>query len=77
MGILQIKCYEIERERFNMFEYKFIRLDSKIFGGVKQDYQLIVEEHACQGWRLVQIFAPSSGGSPLYYELIFERPKDS
>ncbi|WP_044640227.1 DUF4177 domain-containing protein [Risungbinella massiliensis] len=59
-----------------MFEYKFIRLGVKIFGGVKEDYQAIIEEHARQGWRLVQIFAPSSGGNSHYYEIILEKPKN-
>jgi hypothetical protein len=35
-----------------------------------------IRQHAAEGWRLVQIFAPDLGfqGSALYFELIFERP---
>ena len=60
------------------YEYKFVRL-GKGWLGVKrstiQQYQQIVTEHAQQGWRLVQIFAPSIAayGIAKYFELIFER----
>jgi hypothetical protein len=62
-----------------LFEYKFIKVD---VSGVmtrtpKEDYHRIVEQYAKEGWRLVQIFAPSvsvgGGGIPNYFELIFER----
>ena len=38
-------------------------------------YQSVVHEHAQQGWRLVQVFAPGMAiyGTAKYYELIFER----
>lgn len=60
-----------------MYEYKFVRLE---FGGtlsqhIKGDYQQIIHDHAAQGWRLVQIFAPQIGSRVLYHEIIFERPK--
>ncbi|OGO04472.1 MAG: hypothetical protein A2Y73_05315 [Chloroflexi bacterium RBG_13_56_8] len=60
------------------YEYKFVRLGEGTFwvkrAGSEQ-YQTVVHEHAQQGWRLVQIFAPGTGvyGSAKYYELIFER----
>lgn len=61
------------------FEYEFVRLGEGWFGVRKtgrEQYQETIRQYARQGWRLVQIFAPSIGayGSSLYYELIFERP---
>jgi hypothetical protein len=43
----------------------------------REAYQNVVHEHARQGWRLVQIFAPGTAafGAARYYELIFERPR--
>ena len=67
-----------------MYEYKFVRVKLKgtaisLLAATKpqEDYQEIVHQHAAQGWRLVQIFAPAtaSGGYASYFELIFERPK--
>jgi hypothetical protein len=64
------------------YEYKFVRLgegrSSAIFGvraRKVEAYQSVVREHAQQGWRLVQVFAPGMAiyGSAKYYELIFER----
>ena len=47
------------------------------FKGVqpKEDYHPIIDLHAREGWRLVQIFAPpiSGYGIAQYFELIFER----
>jgi hypothetical protein len=65
-----------------MFEYEFVRIGesagSAVFGVRDRDrnaYESIVHEHAAQGWRLVQIFAPgvAAFGAAKYYELIFER----
>lgn len=64
-----------------MYEYKFVK-DEVIFPlfGQKEpihDYHKIIEEHAKEGWRLVQIFSPAVGtgfgGNVNYFELIFER----
>ena len=68
------------------FEYKFVRLEetksrlpwlglSAPAPSAKEGYQESIHQHASQGWRLVQIFAPgiSMYGSAAYYELIFER----
>jgi hypothetical protein len=64
------------------YEYTFVRLGegrgSAIFGVRARNvaaYQSVVHEHAQQGWRLVQIFAPGMAiyGAAKYYELIFER----
>jgi hypothetical protein len=64
------------------YEHKFVRIGenaaSAIFGVRDKDrnaYEGIVHEHAGEGWRLVQIFAPgvAAFGAAKYYELIFER----
>ncbi len=64
------------------YEYKFVRLGqyrgSALFGvrdKERETYKDIVREHARDGWRLVQIFAPgiAAFGAAKYYELIFER----
>ncbi len=68
------------------YEYLFIRLD---VGQVwttgstvptqeaRESYQGVVHEHAAEGWRLAQIFAPGLGpyGTASYFELIFERER--
>lgn len=68
------------------YEYKFLRLGeyggSALFGvqdKARKGYEEIVHEHAREGWRLVQIFAPGTAafGAARYYELIFEREKDA
>lgn len=65
-----------------MFEYKFIRIGeyrlSALFGvhdKARETYEEVIDEHAQDGWRLVQIFAPgvAAFGAAKYYELIFER----
>lgn len=60
------------------YEYKFVRLGEGWLGvksDAKHEYQEEIEQHARQGWRLVQIFAPGTGayGAAKYYELILER----
>lgn len=60
------------------YEYKFVRLGEGMFGvkkWAKQDYPDVVQKYAEEGWRLIQIFAPGTGGygAAKYYELIFER----
>ena len=66
----------------NKYEYKFVRIGeykgSAMFGVRDKDrnaYEKIVHDHARDGWRLVQIFAPgvAAFGAAKYYELIFER----
>jgi hypothetical protein len=61
------------------YEYKFVRMGEGWMGvkkSAQREYQDIVKEHARQGWRLVQVFAPSLGGYGMskYFELILERP---
>jgi hypothetical protein len=64
------------------YEYKFVRIGeyagSALFGVRDKDrkgYEQIVHDHAKDGWRLVQIFAPgvAAFGAARYYEFIFER----
>ena len=60
------------------YKYKFVRLGEGWIGVRKEardSYQEIIHDHARQGWRLVQIFAPGTGGYGMakYFELIFER----
>ena len=67
-----------------MFEYKFVRIGenrlSALFGPqdkARNGYMAVVHDHARDGWRLVQIFAPgvAAFGAAKYYELIFERER--
>jgi hypothetical protein len=60
------------------YEYKFVRMGEGWMSArreAKQEYQRVIEEHARQGWRLVQVFAPGTGGygAAKYFELILER----
>ncbi|MGJ9385559.1 DUF4177 domain-containing protein [Salipaludibacillus sp. CF4.18] len=57
-----------------MYEYKFVKVDLSNWNG-KEDYQNIIVNHAKDGWRFVQIFAPATKGygSASYFEIIFER----
>jgi hypothetical protein len=61
------------------YEYKFVRLGEGWWGVRREGrdrYQEVVHQHAREGWRLVQVFAPpiAGYGSAKYYEAIFERP---
>jgi hypothetical protein len=64
------------------YEYKFVRIGeyrgSSLFGVRDKDrkgYEQVVHDHAKDGWRLVQIFAPgvAAFGAARYYEFIFEK----
>ncbi len=60
------------------FEYKFVRLGEGVLSvksEARKNYQEQIQQHARDGWRLVQIFAPGVGayGGAGYYELILER----
>jgi len=60
-------------------EYKFVRLELGSWSGKpKGDYREIINEHAREGWRLVQIFAPATAGPgrATYFEIIFEKPEE-
>lgn len=61
-----------------MLEYDFVRIEVRGLLPPKtpaEDYRQVIEEHANAGWRLVQVFAPSTapGAFSAYFELIFER----
>jgi hypothetical protein len=61
------------------YEYKFVRLGEGWMAArrsAKRGYIDVVHQHAREGWRLVQIFAPGIGGygAAKYFELIFEKP---
>lgn len=60
------------------YEYKFVRLGEGWFSvkrWARDEYPQVVQEHAKEGWRFIQIFAPGTGSSGMakYIELIFER----
>jgi hypothetical protein len=60
------------------YEYKFVRLGEGWMGvrrSARREYQQVIHEHAKDGWRLVQIFAPpiAGYGSAKYFEIILER----
>ena len=64
------------------YEYKFVRVDLKPgfrTDSPMEDYRKIVEDHAKEGWRLFQLFAPPMSGTgwASYIELIFERAQSS
>jgi hypothetical protein len=66
----------------NKYEYKFVRVELKSGWRTdtpEEDYQNIVHDHAEEGWRLFQIFAPATSGTgwASYFELIFERAQAS
>lgn len=59
-----------------MYEYKFHQVElSKLRSKPKEEYHEIIEKYASEGWRFVQIFAPSTTGygGASYFELIFEK----
>ncbi len=63
-----------------MYEYKFVKVDVSNIGfkaKAKEDYQEIVHQHAREGWKLLQVFAPPmfGHGTAAFFELIFEREK--
>jgi hypothetical protein len=60
------------------YEYSFVRLGEGWMGVKKTaslEYHEHIRQHAKDGWRLVQVFAPGVGvyGVAKYFELIFER----
>lgn len=63
--------------RITMYEYKFVKIEMKGTAAVKpkEDYRQVVQEHAGEGWRLVQVVTPPTGfnGTAEYFELIFEK----
>ena len=46
-----------------MYEYHFVKVELNAWGSKpKEDYQNIIHQYASEGWRFVQIFAPSTKG---------------
>ncbi len=63
-----------------MYTYKFVKVELKsgwMRKKPKEDYHEIIQDHAKEGWRFVQIFAPaiSGYGAAPFFELIFEKPE--
>ncbi|GAF65811.1 DUF4177 domain-containing protein [Alkalihalobacillus trypoxylicola] len=61
-----------------MYEYTFKVIPlTTLKSEPLEDYHDVIHEYAAVGWKLVQIFAPStkSNGMAGYFELIFEREK--
>lgn len=60
-----------------MYEYKYVKIEAQGFliRKPKEDYHEVIDEHAKQGWRLVQILISPTANNGLveYYELIFEK----
>jgi hypothetical protein len=65
-----------------LYEYKFVTLEFKPHSK-RPKYHEVIETHAVEGWRFVQIFAPTfqpiigTSNKEKFYELIFEREKAS
>jgi len=60
-----------------MYEYKHVQ--ATLGGFFKEaNHREIINEHAKQGWRLVQVLPMyyNSHGKPMEYEIIFERKID-
>jgi asparagine synthetase A len=63
------------------YEYKFVKIELKTgFKAIrpKEDYHEAIHSLSKEGWRLVQVFAPSTASFGLapYFELILERPRE-
>ncbi|NLD47573.1 MAG: DUF4177 domain-containing protein [Clostridiaceae bacterium] len=63
-----------------MYEYKFVKVDLSKWSMTskpKEDYHEIIHEHAREGWKLLQVFAPpiQAYGTAAFFDLIFEREK--
>ena len=70
---MNASLYERRKDKL---EYKFVKLELGFWSGKpKENYREIINEHAREGWRLVQIFAPGTGpfGFASYFEIIFEK----
>jgi hypothetical protein len=59
-------------------KYKFVKLEQSFWSGKpKGNYEEIIHEHAREGWRLVQIFAPPrSSAGKAEYSVIFEKSEE-
>jgi hypothetical protein len=64
-----------------MYDYQFVKVELKPGWSTdepRENYHRIIKDHAREGWRLVQIFAPGTSGTgwASYFEIIFERTLD-
>lgn len=59
------------------YEYKFVRVKVGVglFGKFSKEYQQVIEQHAIEGWRFVQVHTPTVGGWSVMCDLIFERER--
>ncbi len=61
------------------YEYKFIRLGHGLLWpkSVAETYKDVINQNAKEGWRLIQVFAPSRTilGIANFHEVILERKK--
>ena len=82
--LLEVIAVVTAGEAVRLYESKFVRLGeyggSALFGvqdKFRNSYERVVHDHAGDGWRLVQIFAPGTAafGAARYFELIFERER--
>ena len=63
------------------YKYKFVRLGKGLFWArseAEEEYKETIHRYAKEGWRLIQIFAPSRGlyGLANFYEVILEKEID-
>ena len=62
-----------------LYEYKFIRLGHGLLWPKQEaeNYKAVIEQYSREGWRLVQVFAPSRTmlGIANFHEIILERRK--
>lgn len=59
-----------------MYEYEFVKVKLSTFKlEPREDYKIMVNRYAKEGWRLIQVLTPSTVGYGTvgYYEFIFER----
>jgi len=59
------------------YEYKFVsvKVSMGFLGRFSKEYQRVIEQHALEGWRFVQAYAPSAAGWASTCDLVFERPR--
>lgn len=60
------------------YTYETVRIELRGgFGGMKEsdDYRMVIQSYASDGWRLVQVFAPPmiGQGYAQFIDLIFEK----
>jgi hypothetical protein len=60
------------------YEYKFVQIPrpaKTLKNAGDLGHRALIEQHAADGWRFVQIHAPEQPAMPRYFELIFERER--